>query len=556
MIIDVLSNTPPAKASQINISRPEGGEFAAFLMAMTEAWPMPGESRDHASGSSEPDVEAQNESTVFPDPDDAGPAISASGQADTPDHEGHGLRADTEPAPGAGQPEPGAAIAPSGKARIGGGTGATEPPVSTPSAPRPGPESHAPAGPTAAPTPVPSGTAHPALRRPADAAAPAHRAPLPAGGDSAGRGVTGDLPLPDQGEQGQGTRGSRAPIARPLPAPAVPDPSASPQDANPAPPRRANVEVPALRATGSGASTAILQAAGQSTTWPATNPAPNPAPGPVRGPIPAADDTPESARTSPVRAGFNAIGPARPPAPASGMPPPRLAGTEAPMPGAHPPATLKMPAPASTATPVSTTPLATGGAATAPTRRPLAIEPFAALQGAEAPRSGHADRSDGRAVLASGETPLPGGPAPAAATQADAAMRSTIETARHTAQQIAARAVDLGHGRLELSLSPAELGKVDMLLQDGENRLTLFISAERPETMDLIRRHISLLEQELRQMGLGTLSLELGNGGSTESGPGHGSDSRRSTHGAAPAPALPPERTPSRIAGDHLDLRM
>ncbi|HHX88173.1 MAG TPA: flagellar hook-length control protein FliK [Paracoccus sp.] len=135
-------------------------------------------------------------------------------------------------------------------------------------------------------------------------------------------------------------------------------------------------------------------------------------------------------------------------------------------------------------------------------------------------------------------------------------MRSTIDTARHAAQQIAARAVDLGHGRFELSLSPTELGKVDMLLQDGENRLTLFINAERPETMELIRRHISLLEQELRQMGLGTLSLQLGNGGSADAGPGHGSGPQRDTQDAELAPPLPPARPPQRVTGDHLDLRM
>ena len=549
MIIDFLSNTPPAKASPIDISRPEGGEFAAFLMAMTDARPMPGESQDHPSGGSDGDVEARDESTVPSGPDDAGPGISVSGDAGAPDHEGRETRAGAEPAPGARQPEPGTAIAPSSQRRIGGKAGAADASVSAPSALRPRPESPVPTPQTA----VPSETERPAARHPADAAAPGHGAPLPAGRDFVGGQVTADLPLTAQGGQAQDTRSNRAPIAPPLPAPAVPAPSASPPGANPAAPRTANVDSPALRATGRDALTAILQGAGQSATLPATSPAQDP----VRGPMSAAHDAPEVAKPPPARAGFNAVRPAGPPAPTAGMPtPPRFAGTEAPISGAHPPATLAMPDPASTATPVSATSLAIGDAATAPTRPPLTIEPFAPLQGPDEPRPGHADRGDGRTALQSAETPLPAGPAAAPASQADATLRNTIEVARHTAQQIAARAVDLGHGRFELSLSPAELGKVDMLLQDGENRLTLFINAERPETMDLIRRHISLLEQELRQMGLGTLSLQLGNGGSAESGPGHGSDSRRGTHGAEPVPALPPERTPPRIAGDHLDLRM
>ena len=134
--------------------------------------------------------------------------------------------------------------------------------------------------------------------------------------------------------------------------------------------------------------------------------------------------------------------------------------------------------------------------------------------------------------------------------------RAMTEVARNTVQQIAAKVLDLGRGRFELSLSPSELGKVDMWLQDSENRLTLTVNAERPETMELIRRHIFLLEQELRQMGLGNLSLQLGTGGAPWSQDGQSRERLTEAEGiAAPSePALPLAGKP--VARDHLDLRL
>jgi hypothetical protein len=145
------------------------------------------------------------------------------------------------------------------------------------------------------------------------------------------------------------------------------------------------------------------------------------------------------------------------------------------------------------------------------------------------------------------------------ATQSErrlAGARAMTEVARNTVQQIAAKVLDLGRGRFELSLSPSELGKVDMWLQDSENRLTLTVNAERPETMELIRRHIFLLEQELRQMGLGNLSLQLGTGGAPWSQDGQSRERLTEAEGiAAPSePALPLAGKP--VARDHLDLRL
>lgn len=54
---------------------------------------------------------------------------------------------------------------------------------------------------------------------------------------------------------------------------------------------------------------------------------------------------------------------------------------------------------------------------------------------------------------------------------------------------------------VEISLHPRELGRVHMALAVSEHGMTLTITADRPETLDLMRRHIDQLAQEFRQLG-------------------------------------------------------
>ncbi|KPQ07019.1 MAG: Flagellar hook-length control protein [Rhodobacteraceae bacterium HLUCCA12] len=138
-----------------------------------------------------------------------------------------------------------------------------------------------------------------------------------------------------------------------------------------------------------------------------------------------------------------------------------------------------------------------------------------------------------------------------------AGARGQPDLGRETAHQIATQVTQLGKGRFELSLSPGELGKVDMWLHDSDNRLTLTVNAERPETMDLIRRHIGLLEQELRQMGLGSLSLQLGDNGAPGSrGEQQGRDGAAVDAAVGAEPVAPNPSTAPGVARDHLDLRL
>lgn len=92
------------------------------------------------------------------------------------------------------------------------------------------------------------------------------------------------------------------------------------------------------------------------------------------------------------------------------------------------------------------------------------------------------------------------------------------ETARQIATQIGAHlegpdAVKAANGGFDLRLDPDELGQVRLKLVTQDNASVLYVSADRPETLDLMRRHIASLEQDLRAMGHNNLTLQFaGNG--------------------------------------------
>ena len=166
-------------------------------------------------------------------------------------------------------------------------------------------------------------------------------------------------------------------------------------------------------------------------------------------------------------------------------------------------------------------------------------------------------------LLAAGGALAPGDSAPAtgpAGALPAPGSTANAELARSIAQQMGAQITADGKGRFEIALSPAELGRVEMVLQDSDNRLTLTVFAERPETMDLIRRNLGLLAQEMRDLGFNGLSLQLGGQG----GAGDRAPSERQGRGDMPlasasqtsqsAPQL--ARATPELSADHLDLRL
>jgi hypothetical protein len=63
--------------------------------------------------------------------------------------------------------------------------------------------------------------------------------------------------------------------------------------------------------------------------------------------------------------------------------------------------------------------------------------------------------------------------------------------------------LNAGRDRIELRLDPPELGRVEIDLSLVDGRLTATIAAERPETLDLLRRHADVLQRDLVAAGFG-----------------------------------------------------
>jgi len=87
------------------------------------------------------------------------------------------------------------------------------------------------------------------------------------------------------------------------------------------------------------------------------------------------------------------------------------------------------------------------------------------------------------------------------------------DLARHAIVQIAETIRATGERAMELRLQPEELGRVSMTMtQDGAG-LSVALAADRADTMDLIRRHIDLLAEELRRLGYASVSFSFEHGG-------------------------------------------
>ncbi len=82
--------------------------------------------------------------------------------------------------------------------------------------------------------------------------------------------------------------------------------------------------------------------------------------------------------------------------------------------------------------------------------------------------------------------------------------------ARHVAQQLANVAHTPPPGPVGLTLSPEELGRVHLMFKNENGSLTVSLATERPETLDLMRRHIETLTQELRNIGYREVNISFG----------------------------------------------
>lgn len=132
------------------------------------------------------------------------------------------------------------------------------------------------------------------------------------------------------------------------------------------------------------------------------------------------------------------------------------------------------------------------------------------------------------------------------------------DSARHIGGQLAtAVANQTSADSVEIALDPEELGRVQMNLKTRGDVLTLTIIAERPETVDLMRRHIDQLSSEFRQMGYADVTFSFGGTHSGAHGDPHqrsGGRSEISETAETDRPDTPEDRP--RIAANGLDMRL
>lgn len=76
-------------------------------------------------------------------------------------------------------------------------------------------------------------------------------------------------------------------------------------------------------------------------------------------------------------------------------------------------------------------------------------------------------------------------------------------------QALADAAQSLQDGPVDLALNPEELGHVKLRLSAQEGSFGVVITAERPETLDLLRRNSDLLTEHLSALGYATVTLEF-----------------------------------------------
>ena len=151
------------------------------------------------------------------------------------------------------------------------------------------------------------------------------------------------------------------------------------------------------------------------------------------------------------------------------------------------------------------------------------------------------------------------GPGPELATARTASPAPTHVPPQ--AAQIARQLVEVafqanGNGPIDVALSPEELGRVRMSMSPQDASMVIAIFAERPETLDLMRRNAEHLAAEFRALGFENIAFEF---------TGDGSDQQRAKDDAEASSAqfadkqLPAETAAlSRLtlAATGLDLRM
>lgn len=144
--------------------------------------------------------------------------------------------------------------------------------------------------------------------------------------------------------------------------------------------------------------------------------------------------------------------------------------------------------------------------------------------------------------------------APVVRIAAPPPQHHNVELARQVAVQILEATQNARSGAIDLTLNPAELGRVRLLLVPGDASLAVTILAERPETLDLMRRHIDMLAEDFREMGYGSASFSFGRG--QEDAPRATAESAVPVDPASAGPPRPDVVSATRGLSDRIDIRL
>ncbi|HAW49013.1 MAG TPA: hypothetical protein DCX34_17575 [Roseovarius sp.] len=179
---------------------------------------------------------------------------------------------------------------------------------------------------------------------------------------------------------------------------------------------------------------------------------------------------------------------------------------------------------------------------------------FAAAMRIAADLAGHADPTLAASDqdVSAPQAPSLSPPAPQGAAAQDIPRQIALRIAH-----AAAGAVGAGRGTIELSLSPEELGRVRLRLHPSEGGLSVTITADRPETLDLMRRNIDLLAREFLEIGYEGAQFDFAQGGpSADADPGAPDLAPAPTLAAPPPDTARPSQAALLMLGDRLDIRL
>lgn len=153
--------------------------------------------------------------------------------------------------------------------------------------------------------------------------------------------------------------------------------------------------------------------------------------------------------------------------------------------------------------------------------------------------------------------------APFSTTRAEATLQHTqmsnptrADLPPHIARQLADVVAQMPNRPVEITLSPEVLGRVRLTLKVSDTGVVVNLLAERPETLDLMRRHIDQLGQDFKALGYDDIAFSF-SGEDTDANTDGSPQNQRDdtfTHSDAPAEITRIELRSAATSG--LDLRL